>query len=91
MSKGRRERGDGTIFFLESRNRWAVEFTLADGKKSRRFFLAEKDAKKFAKDTAAKKHIGIQPVASSPTLEAYMSDWLETVICANRAESTYVQ
>jgi len=46
---------------------------------------------KFAKNTTAKKHIGIQPVASSPTSEAYMSDWLETVISANRAECTYVQ
>jgi integrase len=91
MGKGRRERGDGTVFYVSGRDRWAVEFTLEDGRKTRRFFLSEREAKAYAKDTAAKKHLGVQPVPMSPLFENYLNEWLEAVIKPNRAESTYHQ
>lgn len=89
MAKSRRDRGDGTVFFVPNRNRWAVEFTLASGKKTRKSFLTERDARKFVKDTSAKKVLGIQPVPTSPRLKVYMDAWLEVVIKRNRSESTY--
>ncbi len=89
MAQNRRERGDGTVFHLPKRDRWAVEFTLVSGKKTRKTFVEERDARKFAKATSAKKHLGIQPVPSSPRLNVYMDDWLETVIKRNRSDSTY--
>src|SRR5437763_12863360 len=89
--KPRRGRGEGAIFWRESRQRWIAELPLEDGKS--KYFTGKTYAEAQRQLNQAKLEQQQGKLATGPkqTMNAYLPRWLEEVAKPNIELNTYAR
>jgi integrase len=86
---GKRGNGEGSVYFQETKNRWAAAIVLENGK--RKMIYGKTRQIVAAKLTTAieNKHKGLPVTDTQQRLGPYLQQWLETVIRPNREPKTF--
>jgi integrase len=87
----RRGHNEGSIFYMESRNRWVVDVSLGPGKRKRFYCKTKQEAVR--KKNEVLREVEQNALATGPRrkLGEYLEDWLENVHKDKVRVSTYVK
>ena len=85
----RRSRGEGTIFFLESKNLWIAKLYLPNGKRRVRYGKTQRVVKEWLLEQRKALSEGILVDDKKITVEEFVKCWFEDVAAHRFRPSTY--
>ncbi|GHO52906.1 tyrosine-type recombinase/integrase [Ktedonobacter robiniae] len=89
---GNKRRGhhEGSVYYVESRERWVAEVTIATGKRKKFYFKTKQEALKKKNEALRELEMGVLATGTRRRLGDYLEDWLENVHKGRLRVGTYV-
>lgn len=90
-SKKHRGHNEGTVFYVQSRDRWVAEVSIAPGKRKRYYYKTKQEAIRRKNEALRELEQGTLVTAPQQKLKDYIEHWLEDVHKPTLRISSYVK